>query len=55
MATDFELGKVPASIFVSWALDMSERGLIGGNVAVDIEGYLDFVWLSAPKLEINRG
>ena len=43
MATNFELGKVPSGILVSRALDMSERGFIRGNVAMDIERYLNCV------------
>jgi len=41
MATDFKLGKVPGGVFVGGALDVSEGGLIGGNITVDIQGYLD--------------
>ena len=41
MATHFELGKVPGGVFMSRALDVSERGLIGGNIAVDVQGHLD--------------
>jgi len=47
MATNFKLGKVPSGVFVSRALDVSERRLIGGNITVDVQGYLDFARLSA--------
>ena len=43
MATDFKFGKVPGGVFVSRALDMSKGGFIGGNIAVYVERYLDFV------------
>ena len=36
VATDFKLGKIPGSVFVSRALDVPERGLVSGNIAVDI-------------------
>lgn len=48
MTTDLEFGKVPGGIFVSWTLDVSERRLIGCNVAVDVERYLNFVLRSGP-------
>lgn len=41
VATDFKLGKIPGSVFVGRALDVPERGLVGGNIAVDIQGYLN--------------
>ena len=50
VATDLKLCEVPSSIFVSRALDMSERGLIGGNIAVDVEGYLNCALQSASRL-----
>jgi hypothetical protein len=44
MATDFKLGKVPGCILVSRALDMSERSLIGGDIAVNLERYFNFAY-----------
>jgi len=55
MATYFKLGKVPGGVFVSGALDVTEGGLIGGDIAVNVQGYLDFVWLSAPRLSESSG
>ena len=49
VTTNLKLCKVPSGILVSRALDVSERGLVGGNVAVDIERYLNFVSKSAPR------
>ena len=42
VATDFKLGKIPGSIFVGRALDVPEWGLISGDVAVDIQWYLNY-------------
>ena len=44
VATDLELREVPGGILVSRALDVSERSLIGGNIAMDVEGYLNFAY-----------
>lgn len=55
MATYFKLGEVPSGIFVSGALDVTERGLIGGDIAVNVEGYLNFALLSAPRLSKSSG
>ena len=43
MATDFKLGEVPRGVFMGRALDVSKRGLIGGNLAMDVQGYLNCV------------
>jgi len=50
VSTDLELGKVPRGVFMSRALDVPERSLIGGNIAMDIEGYLNFASQSTPRL-----
>jgi len=55
VTTDLKFGKAPTGILVSRALDVSERGLIGGNVAMDIERYLNFAFNSAPRLSISTG
>lgn len=55
MTTDFELGKVPARVFVGRTLDVSEGGLVGGNIAVDIQGYLDYAWPSVSTRGISSG
>ena len=55
MTTDLKLGKIPSGILVSRALDVSERGLIGSNVAMDIERYLNFAFKSAPRLSRSTG
>lgn len=49
VTTDLEFGKVPSGIFVSRTLDVSERRLIGCNIAVDIERYLNLVLQSGPR------
>ena len=46
MATDFKLGKIPGSVFVGRALDVPERGLISGNIAVDIQRDLNCAYIS---------
>jgi len=55
VTTDLKLCEVPSSILVSRALDVSERGLIGCNVAVDVEGYLNFTFKSAPRPSRSSG
>ena len=55
VTTDLKFGKVPSGILVSRALDVSERGLVGSNVAVDVERYLNFVLKSAPRLSRSSG
>jgi len=43
VTTDFKLGKIPGSVFVGGALDVPERGLVCGNIAADVQGYLNCV------------
>lgn len=50
VTTDFKFGKVPGGVLVSRTLNVAERGLIGGDIAVDIEGNLDFFLQSVPGL-----
>ena len=55
MATDLKLGEVPGCIFVGRALDVSERSLVRGKIAVDVEGYLNFTPPSALRLSRSSG
>jgi len=55
VTTDFKLCEVPSGILVSRALDVTERGLIGRNVAVNVEGYLNFAFKSAQRLSRSNG
>ena len=55
VTTDLKFCEVPSGILVSGALDVSERGLIGCNVAVNVEGYLNFALKSVPKLSRSSG
>lgn len=55
MAADFKLGKVPGGILVGRALDVSERSLVGSDIAVNIERYLNCAAPSAPKLIRSSG
>lgn len=55
VTTDLKLCEVPSGILMSRALDVSERGLIGRNVAVNVEGYLNFALKSAPRLSRSSG
>lgn len=49
MAANFKFGKIPGSVLVSGALDVSERSFVGSDVAMNIERYLDCVPPSAPR------